>query len=255
MRLKTQSHLITIVVTGLVVWQIAQATRSEPAAPPPPAAVAQADEPDEPEAKQAEAGHPPPPRRLRPAPATRGGFGLLADATEIEVAIPESGRVEVSALIAQFAEARGTTYTVDPQAAQVEVRLGGVTTLDRDRLRSVLRSVDVTFVVSDEGVIHAYSVRNVGQMEPPPWRLVADGESVDPDQLVTRVIPIYHGSGNAIFATIRGLATRDTTRISNTLYVPGSEVVIVSDRAACVDYYERVVQALDVPAPELVDGR
>ena len=253
MRLKTQSHLITIAVTGLVVWQIAQATRSEPASPSPPAV--EVHEPAEPQAKQANTTHPLPPRRVRPAPATRGGFSLLADATQIEVAIPESGRVKVSELIAQFAEAQGTTYTVDPQAAEAEVRLGGVTTLDRDRLRSVLRSVDVTFVVSDEGVIHTYHVRNVGQMEPPPWRLVADGERVDPDPLVTRVIPIYHGSGNAIFATLRGLATRDTTRISNSLYVPGSEVVIVSDRAICVDYYERVAQALDVPAPDFAEAR
>lgn len=253
MRLKTQSHLITIALTGLVVWQIAQATRSEPQPLTPPAA--EVDDSDAPEAKQADAGYTPPPRRVRAEPVTRGGFRLLADATQIEVAIPESGRVAVSELIAQFAEAQGTTYTVDPQAAQAEVRLGGVTTLDRDRLRSVLRTAGVMFVVSDEGVIHGYSVRNVGQMEPPPWRLVADGETVDPDQLVTRVIPIYHGSGNAIFATIRGLATRDASRISNSLYVPGSEVVIVSDRAICVDYYERVVQALDVPTPELVEER
>ena len=54
MRLKTQSHLITIAVTGLVVWQVAQATHSEPVAPPPASAVEELEaEPEaEPEAEE-----------------------------------------------------------------------------------------------------------------------------------------------------------------------------------------------------------
>ena len=65
---------------------------------------------------------------------------------------------------------------------------------------------------------------------------------------MTRVVQVRHGGGNAIFATLRGLLTRDPNRVGNLLYVQGSEQLVVCDFARNVRYYEQTIRALDQPA-------
>ena len=43
-------------------------------------------------------------------------------------------------------------------------------------------------------------------------------------------------------------------RVSNVLYVPGSETLVISDFACNVRDYERLIEALDVPLAELAPG-
>ena len=254
MRLKTQSHLITVALTGLIVWQFAKATQSAPTASAPAPVATPRDAEDKPRPSAAPQVTGPERRVRREVPSVRSSFVLDDGGVTVTVEPDQSGSVRVRDLVAQLASALATSYTLDAQAADVRLTVGGEPTLSRQRLREVLRSAEVCLAMDSAGGLHAYHVRNATQLAPPPTQVVADGAAVDPDQLINRVVPVYHGSGNAIFATLRGLACRDTARVSNVLYVPGSETLVISDFACNVRDYERLIEALDVPLAELAPG-
>jgi general secretion pathway protein D len=98
-------------------------------------------------------------------------------------------------------------------------------------------------------VIRAHHRRNLATKEPPPWRYVESADVPDHDELVTAVFQIKNGTGNNIFATLRGFGARDMNRVGNMLYVPGPEIIIVVDLASKVRYYGRLIEALDSPGP------
>ncbi|MEZ6184940.1 MAG: hypothetical protein R3F62_08030 [Planctomycetota bacterium] len=247
MRLKTQSHLITVALTALVTWQLARATEPAPAAPAP--AVATPREP------ATEAGPGAPRVRVRPAPSERAFLAVAEDDLSLTVAPDDRGQVTVPDLVAAFAAARGLSFTLDPQAAAQRIELGGETTLDRRGVRRVLASVDVLLITDGAGGVEARHLRNAAQRSVGTWPLVSAGAVADPDQPVTRVVPLYHGGGNAIFATLRGLMTRDPSRLGNVLYVPGAEQLVLCDLALNVRAYEELVAALDVPQAPLSEAR
>jgi type II secretory pathway component GspD/PulD (secretin) len=80
------------------------------------------------------------------------------------------------------------------------------------------------------------------------WCVVPGDQVPANDELVTAVFQVKHGAGASIFATVRGLLTRDTNRIGNILYVQGPERIILVDLASKVRYYREVIEQLDVPA-------
>ncbi|MCW8137834.1 MAG: hypothetical protein KIT58_02920 [Planctomycetota bacterium] len=72
----------------------------------------------------------------------------------------------------------------------------------------------------------------------------------DYDELVTAVFQVKHGAGNSIFATVRGLLTRDTNRIGNILstWGPRSSSSSTSPRRSATTR-ARVIDILDVAGP------
>lgn len=164
--------------------------------------------------------------------------------------------IEAAAIIAQWGKKFGALVVVDPQIQPIRIKF--LTTVNSDltwgAVKAILDFNDVVIVESQPApggpfVIRAHHRRNINQKEGPPWRYVPGEEVPDFDELVTAVFQVKHGAGNSIFATVRGLLTRDTNRIGNILYVQGPEVIIIVDLASKVRYYARVIEALDVAGP------
>ncbi len=159
----------------------------------------------------------------------------------------EAGELPVEQLVQRWARAQGKVLQLDPQLVDERVRFSADADLDAETLRHVLDMHDVVLVERD-GVLQAHHRRNLSQKVAPPWDYV-EGLAPRSDRVVTCVVPIRHGAGNSIFATVRGLLTRDTNRIGNILYVPGPEVIILLDLGHNVRYYQEVIAALDRPSP------
>jgi hypothetical protein len=173
----------------------------------------------------------------------RAQEGAPRDAFVIEV---EEGEVGASDLARRWAERTGKVLTLDPQVDGVRIKFDAAARLDLDTLRQVLDMHDVVGVERD-GNLQVHHRRNLNQKVGPPWEFV-EGQAPDDDRLITCVTRIQHGAGNSIFATVRGLLTRDTNRIGNILYVQGPEVIIIVDLARNVRFYQQVITALDLPA-------
>jgi len=182
------------------------------------------------------------------------------DGTKVEVELP-GGTLEVAAidLVRAGVQTVGGMLVVDSQIDPIHIKLSltsvdGPVTLTWGAIKSILDFYDIVIVESRPTpdasfLIRVHHRRNINQKEGPPWRVV-DGKAVPGwDELVTALFRIEHGAGNSIFASVRGLLTRDTNRLGNILYVPGSEVIIIVDLASKVRYYADVIAGLDIPTP------
>ena len=176
------------------------------------------------------------------------GQALAQDASDGSIAVVSTS-VGAAELVERYAKQTGRLVSVDRQVEQVQIELAEPGRISREALLGLLDFHDVV-LVEDATLVRAHHRRNVAQKEGPPWLPLVRGDQPLPDheRLMTAVIPIRHGAGNSIFATVRGLLTRDTNRIGNILYVPGSEVVIIVDLTSKVAYYREVIAALDQPA-------
>lgn len=179
-----------------------------------------------------------------------------SDSATMEVAVDLTQDIEASQILTQWGKKFGALVVIDPQIQPIRIRfLTNVRTpLTWGAVKSIFDFYDIVIVESQPAaggpfVIRAHHRRNINQKEGPPWRYVAGQDVPDYDELVTAVFQVKHGAGNSIFATVRGLLTRDTNRIGNILYVQGPEVIIIVDLASKVRYYARVIEALDVAGP------
>lgn len=168
-------------------------------------------------------------------------------ATEAALTVP-AGDLRVAELAEQWTKATGTPVTVDPQAGQVVIHFGAQTQLGREVLRSVLGFNDVV-VVEDAAGLAFHHRRNLATRLPVTGPVISGQEAPAGDQLLTAVHYVRHGAGAAIFATLRGLMTRDTNRVGNLLYVSGPEALVISDLAPQVRYYQQLIEKLDVAPP------
>lgn len=178
------------------------------------------------------------------SPDVRAQEARPGDGPHLEV---QAGELQATDVIEQWAALTAQVVTIDPQLQPIRLRFTTAARLDARTLRHVLDFNDIILVERD-GMLQAHHRRNLSQKVGPPWDLI-EGLAPDDDRLVTSVVSIRHGAGNAIFATMRGLLMRDTNRIGNILYVQGSEVIVVCDLAANVRYYQDVIAALDRPPP------
>ncbi len=103
--------------------------------------------------------------------------------------------------------------------------------------------------VSGHFIMFAHLRRNLPARVGPPFSVVDDKTLPQREEIVTAVIQVTNGAGNDIFATVRGLLVRDVNRLGNILYVRGPEVIIIVDYSANVEYYLKIIRALDVQAP------
>ena len=165
-----------------------------------------------------------------------------------DVPVVQPGDMRVEELAALWTKVTGTPVTVDPQAGQVVIRFGTETRLEREVLRTLLGFNDVVVVEDASGGLQLHHRRNVPQKVPPTSPVIG-GQAPEGDQMVTAVHYLRHGAGHEIFATLRGIMTRDMNRIGNILYVPGSEALVIADLAPQVRYYQALLEKLDVARP------
>ncbi len=178
------------------------------------------------------------------------------DSATMEVAADLGSDIEASQILTQWGKKFGALVVIDPQIQPIRIRFltNLKTPLTWGAVKSIFDFYDIVIVESQPApggpyVIRAHHRRNINQKEGPPWRYVEGQDVPNYDELVTAVFQVKHGAGNSIFATVRGLLTRDTNRIGNILYVQGPEVIIIVDLASKVRYYARVIEALDVAGP------
>lgn len=164
--------------------------------------------------------------------------------------------IDASAILAVWANHFNALVVQDPQIQNIKIRF--LTHVNGElawaTVKQLLDFHDIV-IVEDQLVpgapfmIRAHHRRNLPTKEPPPWPL-RPGDQLPPhEELVTAVFQIQHGAGNSIFATVRGLLTRDPNRLGNILYVQGPELIIIVDLTSKVRYYGSVIRALDVPGP------
>ncbi|RMG13662.1 MAG: hypothetical protein D6731_11770 [Planctomycetota bacterium] len=164
--------------------------------------------------------------------------------------------IAATEVLAAWAKHFDALVVTDPQIQPIQIRFLTNTNapMTWGTMKAILDFHDIV-VVEDQPtpngpwVIRAHHRRNLAQKEGPPWRYVKGENLPDHEELVTAVFQIKNGAGQQIFATVRGLLTRDTNRVGNILYVQGPEVLIIVDLASKVRYYRRVIEALDVAGP------
>ncbi len=179
-----------------------------------------------------------------------------SDSASKEEFFRANDEVAASQILATWATKFDALLVQDPQVASVRIKFltNTKTEMTWGAIKQILDFYDVVVVESQPTaggpwLIRAHHRRSISQKEGPPWRYVEGDEVPEHDEIVTAVFQIKNGAANSIFATVRGLQTRDTNRIGNILYVPGPEVLIIVDLASKVRYYGRVIEALDVEGP------
>jgi hypothetical protein len=162
--------------------------------------------------------------------------------------------VAASQILATWATKFDALLIQDPQVATIRIKFltNTKTVMTWGAIKQILDFYDVVIVESQPTpggpwYIRAHHRRSISQKEGPPWRYVEGKDVPDHDEIVTAVFQIKNGAANSIFATVRGLQTRDTNRIGNILYVMGPEKLIICDLGPQVAYYRRVAAELDTP--------
>lgn len=181
------------------------------------------------------------------------------DNATMEMEYRANADIEASQILTMWGRHFGALVIQDDQVRTVRIRfLTNVNTrMTWGAMKMVLDFHDIVVVESQPSpdgpwVLRAHHRRNLAQKEGPPWRYVRGEDVPNHEEIVTAVFQVKHGAANSIFATVRGLLTRDSNRIGNILYVQGPEVIIIVDLASKVRYYGRVIEALDVPGPRKI---
>lgn len=177
------------------------------------------------------------------------------DAAAMTVAVDAQGEVEVGPLVVAWARRFEALAVVSPAVQATRVRfLGAVGDLSWGAIKAILDLHDVVIVesrpvASGPFVIRAHHRRDLPQRESQA-RLVEAGDVPPWEELVTAVFRVRHGAGAMIFATLRGVMSRDPSRAGLSQYVAGPELIIVVDLASRVRFAARVIEALDVQGPQ-----
>jgi hypothetical protein len=157
-----------------------------------------------------------------------------------------AGSHTLSELFDRWCAAHGLSGSTDKQVEMLKVDFPTARSLDRVQFRALLEAQDVVLVVGEGKTANIYHRRNLATKVSDSL-LVEGDTAVDPDRFISRVIRIRHGDGSTIFATVRGLLTRDTNRIGNILFVTEPQLITVVDLARKVRYYEEMITQLDRP--------
>lgn len=172
-----------------------------------------------------------------------------------EGVIDRSTPIEAEKMLQIWANRLGTLIVVDPSVAPVKLKfLQSDVTLTWGLFKRLLEFHDVVLEEREvKGRWITYATRRGGLL---PKGTVSspiigpEGALPRREEVVTAILQVTHGSAPDIFANLRQIqAVRDQNHTGNMLYVRGPEVILVVDFASNVDYYTRLVRAMDVRAP------
>lgn len=162
----------------------------------------------------------------------------------------EEGAVLVDRLVRAWAQQTGRRAFVSAQLANIKVRMEvGAHSLGREELLALLQDQGVVIIESRTRV-RALQARDVqGRFDATRAPVYTQNQALPALNMpVTLVYEVQHGSGSSIFANLRGILSRDASRVGNILYVQGPERLIISDFAPKVARYRQLIQILDRPA-------
>ena len=164
---------------------------------------------------------------------------------------PGEGVVQIEDLVRAWAKQTGRRAYISPSVKTLKATLGvGSHQLGRGEMLALLADHDV-IIVEDSSRIRALNSREVQSKT--GGHLDASRVYSGDDKLPTMNTPIslayriQHGAGSAIYANLRGILARDPTRGGNILYIQGAELIVISDLAPKVAYYQRLIRLLDRP--------
>lgn len=178
----------------------------------------------------------------------------LLPAQEKTLVLQENTVFNAEDVISQLAEITGKTYVVEEVLRQIKINLPGRVELDEFKLQAILEINDIVLVPTRDDeteVVKAYLQRNLMAREiGRPTRFFGVGDAIPEDhEIVTAALRIEHTDAEQVFAQIRAMMARDRDRLGNIVYLPGKNVLLVTDKASSLRYYFRLVEAVDVPGP------
>ena len=158
---------------------------------------------------------------------------------------------DTAKILESWAQRLGNDVIVDPQIRGQTLKIiEGGPELTWGLFKQALDMQDVVIEereVEGKWITYAHCRRNVSMRVAPPFPVVgSEGDLPKREQIVTACVAIKNGSGQDIYANLRGLLTRDVNRLANVLYVRGPEVMILVDFPKNVDYYRNIIRQLDV---------
>ncbi|MGE0706622.1 MAG: hypothetical protein AB7N76_05585 [Planctomycetota bacterium] len=159
---------------------------------------------------------------------------------------PEPAQVRLATLLEKWAEQTKRRLLVSPNLR--DVRVPATPDPDRAALMRLAGHVNAVLIETEES-IEAVPERDAAQSfgHYPAKVFVGDAALPEGNVPVTLVLQLTN-SGSSVFANLRGLMSRDTTRAGNILYVQGSELLVITDFAPKVAYYRQMARLLDGPA-------
>jgi hypothetical protein len=171
----------------------------------------------------------------------------------LRVEVPAGeGLAEVGDLVRSWAGQTGRRAFVTQSVSGLRVRLGvGGHSLTRGELTGLLQDHDVILVETEGRVraMHNREAQNRVQISSGKVYL-QDAALPQLNTPVTLVYQVKSGAGAAIYANLRGLLSRDSTRMGNILYIQGPERILICDLAPKVAYYREVLRSMDVVATQ-----
>jgi general secretion pathway protein D len=175
------------------------------------------------------------------------------DDQELDIKVDTSAPIEAEKWLRLWADKLKLPIFIDQQMTGTKIKfLQSDVKLTWGLAKKILDFYDVVLDEKDVNghmIVFAHLRRNIPAKLGPPFPVVDENTLPPREEIVTAVIQVTNGAGNDIFATVRGLLVRDVNRIGNILYVRGPEVIIIVDYSANVEYYLKIIRALDVQAP------
>jgi hypothetical protein len=190
----------------------------------------------------------------------------------VEARGSELVEVNVTELIRFVGDAYGLPVVLDPRIRGIKIAFAGPGTYSVKQILEFLRGRDVEIVWEKaDGVttIHAVLQRNLSRLVDGSYPYYGPDEPI-PEQrmLATKAFRLRHGNGKAIYAAVRSLSCRDRNRLGHSVWVRGSNTLVITDLTPNLRFYAKVLDELDRPAPrgrlfvvmyeaprELLDGK
>ncbi|MBI4577457.1 MAG: hypothetical protein HY722_14450 [Planctomycetes bacterium] len=180
----------------------------------------------------------------------------------VTIAISKNQEVDIDALLQQISHQIGKAVIPDPGLKGQRIRFLVEATVNYSIIRAFLQVNEIELmheVVTREEdgteveVIKAYLERNLQQREiGSPTPVYKVGETLPlRNELITACFPVQYADPNGIFASLRQIITRARGRVGDILYVRGADVLIIKDLAPNVEYYRKIIEALDIPPSKL----
>ena len=156
-------------------------------------------------------------------------------------------QIPVTSLLEAWGQATRRHVSHSPSVAKAQFQLSvGVHELSRTEILKILNRVDLTVVESEQGLF-GLRIRDLATKVATevPQQYSDDDPLPRLNQPITWTCEIKHGAGSAIYASLRGLLSRDPTRVGNILYIQGPEKLILTDLAPRIRYYRDLIRQLD----------
>jgi general secretion pathway protein D len=165
--------------------------------------------------------------------------------------IPPGGlEVSVEEVLRDAGERLKKVVVIDEALRGKKIKFTTSAEINFNVLRNILQMFGVELVfeeVDGRDILKALMQRNIPQaIIPVPTPFFKEGEKLpETEQIVTAVYTVKFADAAGVMNTIRGMQTRDPRRVGNVFQAPRSDTILITDVKSAVDFYLKVIGALD----------